>query len=110
MQATQVSSGTRHFSSTTGALLPVSALRPGDVLLSCGTEALSILISRLDGGDYSHSAVWDGAKAVDATPDGVVRHDLQHDMDEQWFIDAYRWHSPPRHPRISATHRTRTSP
>ncbi|HST07773.1 MAG TPA: hypothetical protein VLJ83_06345 [Gemmatimonadaceae bacterium] len=75
--------------------LPVSALRPGDVLLSCGTEALSILISRLDGGDYSHSAVWDGAKAVDATINGFKRNNLEDDIREQWYLDAYRWHSPP---------------
>jgi hypothetical protein len=75
--------------------LDVSDLRPGDVLLSCGDEALSELIRRLDGGDYSHAAVWDGKQAVDATARGVVRRDLSDDIKAQWYIDAYRWHSPP---------------
>ena len=75
--------------------LDPSELRPGDVLLSCGDEALSELIRRLDGGDYSHAAVWDGKCAVDATEKGVVRRDLKKDTDAQWYVDAYRWHSRP---------------
>ncbi|HEY4953707.1 MAG TPA: hypothetical protein VII02_02360, partial [Gemmatimonadaceae bacterium] len=74
--------------------IDVTDLRTGDVLLSCGCEALSQLIRRLDGGDYSHAAVWDGKCAVDATENGVVRNNLSDDIKEQWYIDAYRWHSP----------------
>lgn len=93
--AKKYSAATRRMSSPSNELFPPEKLLPGDVLLSCGKEALSILITRLDGGDYSHSAVWDGAFAVDATGDGFRRNTLQHDMKEQWFVDAYRWHSPP---------------
>jgi hypothetical protein len=82
---------------TLGQLPPIkkSDLRPGDVLLSCGSEALSELIRRIDGGDYSHSAMWDGQFAVDATGSGLKRRELEKDEDVQWFIDAYRWHEPP---------------
>ena len=48
-------------------------LCPGDVLLSCGREALSQLICKVDGGMYSHAALWDGHKVVEATARGVVR-------------------------------------
>ena len=86
MQTTAGPSGTQ-------PLLPKSALFPGDVLLSCGAGALSEMIRRLDGGLYSHAAVWDGECAVDATASGVKRNTLEHDEDEQVFIDAYRWHA-----------------
>jgi hypothetical protein len=79
--------------SGTQAFLPKSDLRAGDVLLSCGCEALSELIRRLDGGLYSHAAVWDGEFAVDATERGVVRNQLEKDEAEQWYMDAYRWHA-----------------
>lgn len=92
------SAATRPSPSPPAALFPISALRPGDVLLSCGQEALSHLIRRLDGGDYSHAAVYDGTFAVDATRKGFKRHELKDDMAEQWYIDAYRWHSPPPDP------------
>ena len=72
---------------------PKKDLLPGDVLLSCGTEPLSELIRRLDGGLYSHAAIWDGNCAVDATAKGVVRRELEQDIEAQWFIDAYRWHT-----------------
>jgi hypothetical protein len=94
MQATQAPFGTRYSSAKAGEQISVSDLLPGDVLLSCGKEALSILIKRLDGGDYSHSAVWDGPSAVDATEDGFVRRELEKDIGYQWYLDAYRWHSP----------------
>jgi hypothetical protein len=71
-------------------------LHPGDVLLSCGCEALSELIRRFDGGDYSHSAMWDGECAVDSTKSGLKRRTLEQDEGVQWFIDAYRWHEPPQ--------------
>lgn len=88
VQSTASPSGTK-------AIIPMSALRPGDVLLSCGSEALSELIRRIDGGLYSHAAMWDGEFAVDATANGVVRRPLEKDEAVQWFIDAYRWHEPP---------------
>jgi hypothetical protein len=79
-----------------------SDLRPGDVLLSCGCEALSELIRRVDGGDYSHSAMWDGEFAVDATGSGLKRRKLEDDEAVQWFIDAYRWHEPPEGPVLGS--------
>ena len=72
-----------------------SDLRPGDVLLSSGKEFLSSLIKALAGGFYSHSAVWDGEKVVDATKRGIVLNKLEDDIKAQWYIDAYRWHSKP---------------
>lgn len=75
--------------------LLASDLRPGDVLLSCGASDLSQLIRRIDGGQYSHAALWDGAHALDATEHGVVRNDLEKDEQAQLYIDAYRWHAMP---------------
>ena len=72
-----------------------SHLRPGDVLLSSGKGFRSSLIKALAGGFYSHAAVWNGEKVVDATEDGIVHNKLQDDISAQWYIDAYRWHSPP---------------
>jgi len=92
---------------TLGNLPPItkSDLHPGDVLLSCGTEALSELIRRIDGGDYSHSAMWDGECAVDATSKGLKRRTLEEDEDVQWYIDAYRWHEPPENgPILGSRH------
>jgi len=39
--------------------------------------------------------VWNGEKVVDATEDGIVHNKLQDDINAQWYIDAYRWHSKP---------------
>ena len=95
MQATQAPPSTSAFFPPALPRITRAQLLAGDVLLSCGQEALSILIKRLDGGDYSHSAVWDGAFAIDAAHDGFKKNRLQDDIDKQWYLDAYRWHSPP---------------
>lgn len=79
-------------------IIPRADLRPGDVLLSCGRVALSELIRRIDGGLYSHAAMWDGERSVDTTPSGIKRNTLDDVIAAQWYIDAYRWHMPPKDP------------
>lgn len=70
-------------------------LEPGDVLLSCGKNALSQLIRKIGGGLYSHAAVWDGAYVIEATKKGVKRDPLSFELEEQWYVDAYRWRPVP---------------
>ncbi len=70
-------------------------LRPGDVLLSYGSDDwIDRLITKLDDGIYSHAAVWDGVCVVEATLRGVLRTTLE-DEETQAYLDAYRWQSMP---------------
>lgn len=76
--------------------IPESALRPGDVLLSYGsdTDLIDVVIRTLDDGIYSHAAVWDGECVVEATLRGVRRSSLKEEQ-EQSYIDVYRWRPTP---------------
>jgi hypothetical protein len=47
-------------------------LRPADVLLSRGHGLVSDLIANVDGGSYSHGAVWSGEGVIQATSDGIT--------------------------------------
>ncbi len=71
--------------------VPVSAMKPGDIVLSRGQDPASDFVARLDGGIYSHAAVWTGEAIVEAIPDGVQARPLQKTFDEQAFVDVYRW-------------------
>jgi hypothetical protein len=77
-----------------------SDLRPGDVLLSCGFDAISRLISKMDGGAYSHTAVWDGENVVEAITQGVGKFPLHEETDAQWYVDVYRWHTDTQPPHM----------
>jgi hypothetical protein len=74
-------------------LIETSALQAGDVLLSYGDGAISDIIRLIDGGHYSHGAVFDGAKIVEAGLRGVVSTPLEAEIQAQKYVDAYRFHS-----------------
>lgn len=68
------------------------ALRPGDVLLMLGAAPSSRLIALVDGGDYSHSAIFDGADVLGCVAEGVVSLPLAQFMteDDLVLLDAWR--------------------
>jgi hypothetical protein len=74
-------------------VIETSALQAGDVLLSYGDGTISDIIRLIDGGHYSHGAVFDGTKIVEAGLRGVVPTPLEAEIKEQKYVDAYRFHS-----------------
>jgi hypothetical protein len=67
-----------------------SDLKPGDVFLCKGSGLLSEMICLLDGGMYSHGAIFDGQKVVQATLHGVVASDID-SLKEELFVDVFRF-------------------
>lgn len=67
-------------------------LAPADVLLSLGEGTLSEAIQALDGGWYSHAALWAGADVIESTDPKVVRRplDLSIRSAGRRFVDVYR--------------------
>jgi hypothetical protein len=76
-----------------------SDLQPGDVLLSTDTGWIDEVIRHWDEGIYSHSAMWDGTRVVEATLGGVHATTLE-DEQKQAYVDAYRWQSMPPHVHV----------
>jgi len=66
-------------------------LREADVVLSRGIGWLSDLIARVDGGDYSHAAFYDGEMFIQATKKGVLRMKPEILPADQEFLDCYRF-------------------
>ena len=66
-------------------------LRPGDVLLSRSPGEISDLVCALGESGYSHSALWDGDRAIAATPKGVRARELARELDRRSHITAYRF-------------------
>jgi hypothetical protein len=81
--------------STTSSIETIDpgALRAGDVLLSYGNSRISNIIRLIDGGHYSHGALFDGTDIVEAGLRGVVRTPLETEIQVQAYVDAYRFHS-----------------
>ena len=73
-------------------------LKVGDVLLSRGKcepgkrFCISDLIVKLDGGDYSHAAFFDGEHFVQATTEGVALSLPTIVPDHQSYLHVYRFH------------------
>jgi hypothetical protein len=61
------------------------------VLLSRGNGELSDMICAIDGGLYSHGAVWTGKRVVHATLGGIVYGDVAMECKEQQYVDVYRF-------------------
>jgi len=71
-------------------------LRPGDIFLCRGSRRLGSPISdwicRLDGGPYSHAAIWDGGEVLEASAEGgrVRSSDLAKLLREHEYTHVYR--------------------
>lgn len=71
--------------------LAQSDLRRGDILLSLGGSSISDVIHGLDGGWYSHAALWSGVDVIEATDPDVQRNTLEHSIAAgRRYLDVYR--------------------
>ncbi len=73
--------------------MDMSEIKAGDVLLSYGDGLISDIIRLVDGGDYSHAALFDGNDIVEAGLRGVVKTPLEKEVDAQKYVDVYRFKS-----------------
>jgi len=87
-------------------------LRRGDILLSRGIcpgkkLCISDIIVKLDGGDYSHAAFFDGQHFVEATSKGVKADPPHRQSEHQKYLHVYRFHddagNPLDSPNLSST-------
>lgn len=74
---------------------PLRRLQPtelllGDVLLSRGDSDISTGIVELDGGTYSHAALWSGSRVIESTLPQVREVPLEICGQHARFIDVYR--------------------
>lgn len=65
-------------------------LRPGDILLSLGNSSLSSVIRDIDGGQYSHAALWTGSGIIESTVPKVRKTSLQDFLGHSQYADVYR--------------------
>lgn len=70
--------------------LETTDLLPADVLLSRGDSDISTGIVELDGGTYSHAALWSGAEVIESTLPYVREAPLHVCGQHALFIDVYR--------------------
>jgi hypothetical protein len=70
--------------------LSQAAVEVGDVFLSLGRGDLSAGIHRLDGGDYSHAALWSGDSVIEATLPAVREVPLAALTERSEYVDVYR--------------------
>lgn len=67
-----------------------ASIRAGDVFLSLGRGDLSAGIHQLDGGDYSHAALWSGDAVIEATLPVVREVPLKELTQRSEYVDVYR--------------------
>ncbi len=74
-------------------LLEPKHLRPGDVLLSVGTNWIANLISTIDGSPYSHSSIWTGHGVAEAVEEGLRHWTLEESLTAhaRRFVHVYRF-------------------
>jgi hypothetical protein len=72
--------------------IAVDRLEPGDVLLSLGASKTSAAIRALDGGSYSHAALWTGEGIIESTTPEVIQHSLDQSLElhPRVYVDAFR--------------------
>ena len=68
-----------------------SELKPADVLLCRGDSDISLGIVELDGGSYSHAALWSGECVIESTLPCVKRSSVEECASHSLYIDAYRY-------------------
>jgi hypothetical protein len=66
-------------------------LAAGDVLLSTGKSTTSLAIRTLDGGRYSHAALWTGDAVLESITPCVVERPLTASVAQQLYVDVYRY-------------------
>lgn len=73
-------------------LIGPSTLQPADILLSLGDGDVSAAIQTLDGGHYSHAALWSGSRVIESTTPKVVERPLEQSLaaHPRVHVDVYR--------------------
>ncbi len=66
-------------------------IKPCDVFLYRGRGIVPGLIRLFDGGNYSHSALYDGEQVVEAIAEGVRRRSLQESIGDAEYVDVFRF-------------------
>jgi len=74
--------------------LKPSELKACDVLLYRGHGLVSDLIRLFDGSEYSHAAIYDGARIAEAIAEGVVCREVAASVKGAKYVDVYRWIGP----------------
>ncbi len=75
------------------AIVKASQMRVGDVLLYRGRSLFSSLIMAFDGGEYSHSAIYNGQEVVEAVGEGVVHRGIAVSVAGADYVDVFRFRS-----------------
>ncbi|NTV02563.1 MAG: hypothetical protein HGB04_07235 [Chlorobiaceae bacterium] len=70
--------------------IPISELRPCDVLLYHGDSVVSQVIQWFDGTEYGHASIYDGEMVVEAIAEGVVTNDVASSAAGSLFVDVWR--------------------
>jgi hypothetical protein len=75
--------------------IAVAELEPGDVLLSLGDSEISRAIQGLDGGKYSHAALFTGDTVIESTLPCVAEVPLEESLAEhaRVYVDVFRHRS-----------------
>jgi Permuted papain-like amidase enzyme, YaeF/YiiX, C92 family len=70
-------------------------LQPGDILLSLGDSEISQAIQGLDGGAYSHAALWTGTTVIESTLPRVAEYPLDVSLEQhaRVYVDVCRHRS-----------------
>jgi hypothetical protein len=68
-------------------------LQLGDVLLYSSRSLLSRLIKLFDGGDYNHSALYDGQQVAESVEDGITARSLSDSTTGFDYVDVFRFRS-----------------
>jgi hypothetical protein len=73
------------------AQILVSELTDGDVLLHQGTAFISRMIRHLDGGPYSHAAIFHAGHITEALGSGITINNIGVSIAEAKYVDVYRF-------------------
>lgn len=65
-------------------------LQPGDILMYNGNNIISKVIMFFDGGEYSHSGIYDGENVLEAVNTGVKTYSLKQSIKDVNYVDVYR--------------------
>ncbi|MCB0722870.1 MAG: hypothetical protein KDC42_11245 [Ignavibacteriae bacterium] len=66
-------------------------LEPGDILMYNGNSAISKVIMFFDGGNYSHTGIYDGENVLEAINSGVKSIPLDESINGVNYVDVFRY-------------------